>query len=434
MRRRINRELLRLAVPNILSNISLPLISTVDTALMGHFSGLHLGAIGLGAMIFNFFYWNFGFLRMSTTGFVAQSFGAGQRQQIIGHLARALLVAFLIAFIILLAQMPIVRVSMALLNATDDQIPLIVKYFSIRIWDAPATLGLFVFLGWFFGMQNARIPLLITVLINLTNIVLSMYFVLVLDMEIAGVAYGTVIAQYTGFTAALFILFYKYRSYVKAYSRNAIVKLQAYGRFFKINRDIFVRTIFLTIGFGFFYSQSAATGELVLAVNVIMLQFLNWMSYGIDGFAYAAEALVGKYKGAADVDNCKRSIRYSFYWGGGLAILYAALYGFGGNKLLHIFTDDAYVLAAAQEVLFWMFWMPIVGFASYIWDGVFVGLTSSKAMRNTMIFAFISYILVWYFLKDTYPIHGLWLAFLVFLGARGIFQSIWYAIYGLDIK
>ncbi len=432
--RRINRELLRLAIPNIISNISLPLISTVDTALMGHFSGLHLGAIGLAVMIFNFFYWNFGFLRMSTTGFVAQSYGKKEESEIVGHLARALVIATAAAILILIAQTPIVNLSMKLLNATEAQTPLILKYFSIRIWDAPATLGLFVLLGWYFGIQNARIPLLITVVINVANIALSMSFVLVFNMEIAGVAYGTLIAQYLGFALGLGILIFKYRRYLDKYRRETVLKLRAYSRFFRINMDIFFRTILLTLAFGFFYSKSSEAGELVLAVNVILLQFLNWLSYGIDGFAYAAEALVGKYYGAGDKNRTRKAIRFSFYWGGGLAVLYALVYGLGGNELLTIFTNDSEVINAAGEVLVWMFWLPLIGFACYVWDGVFIGLTAGRAMRNTMILAFIVYLLSWYFIGQRYPVHGLWLVFVMFLGARGLFQSLWYFIYGLELK
>ncbi len=431
---KLNRELLKLAIPNIISNISLPLLSTVDTALMGHLSGLYLGAIGLGAMIFNFFYWNFGFLRMSTTGFVAQSFGAKDASQIIGHLARALIVALILALLILSMQSPIINISLQLLNASSEQIPLIMEYYGIRIWAAPASLCLFVFLGWFFGMQNSRIPLVLTIIINITNIAMSSYLVLVKEMGIAGAAYGTIIAQYVGIITAIFFLLYFYRDYLHHLKKEAIFKIKAYGRFFVINRDIFLRTISLTLAFGFFYSQSAAAGALVLAANVVLIQFLNWMSYGIDGFAYAAESLVGKYHGAKDRDNTRRAIRYSFYWGAGLAILYAVLYGFGGYNLLYIFTDDPDVIQAADKMLIWMFWVPIIGFACYIWDGVFIGLTASKAMRNTMFLALAFYLLSWYLLADNYPIHGLWGAFLIFLGARGLFQSLWFNYYGLQLK
>lgn len=430
----LNREILRLAIPNIISNISLPLISTVDTSLMGHLSELHLGAIGLGAMIFNFFYWNFGFLRMSTTGFVAQSWGKKDGKAIVGHLFRALIVGLTLAFLILIFQQPLSEIAFQLLNVTEDQMPLIIEYFSIRIWAAPASLCLFVLLGWFFGMQNAVIPLLLTLIINTTNIGLSMYLVLVQEMAIAGVAYGTLIAQYVGLIGGIAFIFFKYREYLDEFRLEAITKLKAYGRFFLVNRDIFLRTVFLTLAFGFFYSQSAAAGEMVLAVNVILLQFLNWMSYGVDGFAYAAESLVGKYYGSGNIKLTHKAIRYSFYWGGGLALIYALTYGFGGAELLHIFTDESTVIQSADNVLFWMFWMPLVGFACYIWDGIFIGLTASRAMRNTMFIAFGLYLICWYFTAEIYPVHGLWVSFLVFLGARGIFMTLWYNYKGLELK
>lgn len=431
---KLNREILNLAIPNILSNISLPLLSTVDTAIMGHFSELHLGAIGLGGMIFNFLYWNFGFLRMSTTGFVAQSYGKHDKKGIIGHLARALIVGLGLAILILIVRKPLADLAFYLLNVTEAQGPLIAEYFSIRIWAAPASLCLYVLMGWFFGMQNARIPLVLTILINITNIGLSYYLAVVEGMAIAGVAYGTVIAQYVGLLGAIFFILFKYREYCYKFQKEAISKFHAYGRFFLVNRDIFLRAFFLTLAFGFFYSKSSAAGEMILAVNVILMQYLSWMSYGIDGFAYAAESIVGKYYGGGDKDITRKAIRYCFYWGGALAIFYAVVYGLGGRELLLIFTDEEAVIRAADKVLFWMFWMPLVGFACYIWDGIFIGLTASVLMRNTALLAFVLYIGTWFLTAETFPIHSLWISFIVFLGARGLFQTIAYIFYGLEMK
>lgn len=417
----MNREILRLAIPNIISNISVPLLSSVDTALMGRMSELHIGAVGIGAMLFNFIYWNFGFLRMGTTGLTAQSFGQQSDAGIAQTLGRALLVVLGVAALLLLLQQPIGEAGIRLMNAEGEQAELVRTYFFIRIWAAPASLGLYALMGWFFGMQNAIYPLILTVLINVANILLSIYFVEYQDMGVAGVAWGTVIAQYVGLFAAIAMVFLKYSGLLAHLQLRAIAEGEKLLAFLRINADIFLRTLCLTGAFGFFYAQSSTQGEMILAVNTILLQFLNWMSYGVDGFAFASESLVGKYKGAEDEPRTRRAIRLSLTWGMGLAALFCLLYGLGGNALLRIFTDQPDVISAAQPFLFWMVLFPLLGTPSYIWDGVYIGLTASKAMRNSMLLAFVIFLTA-YLLFRSMGNHGLWLAMLVFLIARGGFQ------------
>ncbi|PHN07596.1 MATE family efflux transporter [Flavilitoribacter nigricans] len=415
----MNREILRLAVPNILSNISVPLLSTVDTALMGRLTELHLGAVGLGAMIFNFIYWNFGFLRMGTTGMAAQGYGADDAKAIAATLGRALLVALILAGLILLFQRPLAELSFRLLNVTEAQLPLVREYVFIRIWAAPATLGTYVLFGWLFGMQNAIYPLVLTVFSNLVNMLLSWYLVHERGMETAGVAYGTLIAQYAGFLLAAGLVAYKYRDYLRMIHLKLLLQWQALRQFLSVNSDLFIRTFCLTFSFGFFYSRSALDGAMVLAVNVILLQFLNWMSYGVDGFAYAAESLVGKYAGKKDQAQTMAMIRRSFVWGMGLAAFYTLLYGLAGNPLLRIFTDQPDVITAAQPFLFWMALFPLLSTPCYIWDGIFIGLVASKAMRNSMILALAVFLLAYYPLQSQWGNHGLWAALLIFMIARG---------------
>lgn len=415
----MNREILRLAIPNILSNISVPLLSTVDTALMGRLTELHLGAVGLGAMIFNFIYWNFGFLRMGTTGMAAQAYGAEDAEAIAATLGRALLVALLLAVLILLLQRPLAELSFGLLNVSEAQLPLVREYVYIRIWAAPATLGTYVLFGWLFGMQNAIYPLILTIFSNLINMVLSWWLVHELGMETAGVAYGTLIAQYAGFLLAAALVIYKYRTYLRLIHLKLLLHWEALRQFLSVNSDLFIRTFCLTFAFGFFYSRSALDGAMVLAVNVILLQFLNWMSYGVDGFAYAAESLVGKYAGKKNKAQTRAMIRRSFVWGMGLAAAYALLYGLAGNHLLRIFTDQADVIQAAQPYLFWMALFPLLSTPCYIWDGIFIGLVASKAMRNSMILALAIFLLAYYPLQAAWGNHGLWAVLLLFMVARG---------------
>ncbi|MEL6926676.1 MAG: MATE family efflux transporter, partial [Bacteroidota bacterium] len=310
----MNREILRLAIPNIVSNISIPLLSTVDTALMGRLSELHLGAVGVGAMVFNIVYWNFGFLRMGTTGITAQAYGRDDRTALRHTFVRAVMVALGIALLILLLQIPLAKASLYLMNVEDQQYQLVYEYFMIRVWAAPASLSLYAFMGWFFGMQNAVFPLIITLVINVVNIILSYVLVQYAGMDVDGVAWGTVVAQYVGLLLAGILFASRYGYLLQTGNETTAeesgwLQWSAFRQFLSINGDIFLRTVCLSFAFGFFYSQSAGFDELTLAVNVILLQFLNWMSYGVDGFAFASESLVGKYHGASDAKGMNRAIR-----------------------------------------------------------------------------------------------------------------------------
>ncbi len=431
---RKNREILRLAIPNIVSNVSVPLLSTVDTALMGHLSALHLGAVGIGSMLFNFIYWNFGFLRMGTTGLTAQAYGAKDQVQISHNFSRTMLVALSIATLLLLGQVPIERLGITLFQVDPSQVDLVRIYFGIRIWAAPATLASYVLLGWFFGMQNALYPLYLTLLINLTNICLSYVLIVHFQMGIAGAAWGTVAAQYVGFMAGILLLIKKYRPLVRTFTFRVLQELDGFKQFFQVNLDLFIRTLSLTFAFGFFYSQSSAAGTLILAVNVILLQMVNWMSYGIDGFAFAAESLVGKYKGQASEQKVNEMIKYCLYWGFAFGLLFSLVYAGAGTRILHLFTSDLSVVEAGKPFLVYMVLFPLAGFLCYIWDGIYIGLTASRTMRNAMLVSLLLFLVVHYLLREPYGNHGLWLALLLFMLGRGIVQSLLYRKYGWNIR
>lgn len=420
----MNKEILKLAVPNIISNISVPLLSTVDTALMGQLSAAHIGAVGLGSMIFNFIYWNFGFLRMGTTGITAQAFGRKDQQAVIQTLGRSAFIAVTIGFLIILLQWPLMKAGNYLMQVDPDQQALVNQYIYIRIWAAPATLGLYAFMGWFFGMQNASFPLIITVVGNVLNIILSFVLVYQFNMEIAGVALGTLFAQYLSLGLALFLFWLRYRSHLQHFIAKALFKWEEFRSFLSINADIFVRTFLLTLSFGFFYSKSSVGGEMILAANVILLQFVNWMSYGIDGFAFASESLVGKYKGAEDKPKTQKAIRLSFAWGMGLAVAYSLGYLVFGDFLLSIFTNQQDIIEVASLYMIWLAIFPIVGTPCYIWDGIYIGLTASRSMRNMMILSIAVYFLLYYTVGVPWGNHGLWLSLSVFMLARGIFLHI----------
>lgn len=430
----MNKEILRLAIPNIISNVSVPLLSTVDTALMGHLSEIHLGAVGLGGMIFNLLYWNFGFLRMGTTRMTAQAFGAGQQQEIAALLSRSLIAAWMIALLILLLQSPFQSLGLWFFQVDDTQAGMVNTYFNIRIWAAPATLASYVVFGWFFGMQNAVYPLILTIAANLINIVLSFLLVRYYDLGIAGAAWGTVIAQYSGLILALLLLRLRYRLYLREFGRHLLSNAGDLAKFFTVNRDLFIRTLSLTLAFAFFYRQSSLAGAMILAVNVILLQLINWMSYGIDGFAYAAESLVGKYKGRQNPEQGNKAIRLVMLWGLGLAIFYSLVYAFWSVPVFRIFTNQREVIEAGKPYLWYMAAFPLAGFLCYIWDGIYIGLTATVTMRNAMLFSLALYIMTYYLLRPYWPVHGLWTALLLFLVIRGLIQSLYFRKYGWNIR
>ncbi|MEZ5058497.1 MAG: MATE family efflux transporter [Saprospiraceae bacterium] len=434
MFRPMNKEILRLAIPNIISNVSVPLLSSVDTALMGRLSDMHIGAVGIGSMIFNFIYWNFGFLRMGTTGMTAQAFGKKDDAYAALTLGRAIMVALLIALFFMIFQKPVLELANYLMHAEGEQASMINGYFKIRIWAAPATLCSFAMMGWFFGMQNAIFPLIWTIVTNVINISANIYFVEFQGMGVDGVALGTVLAQYGGLLSGIIMLLIKYKSVLSHIKLNLLAEWEALSRFLKINQDIFIRTVCLTFVFGFFQSESNQLGPEILAVNVILLQFLNWMSYGVDGFAYAAESLVGKYFGADDKPGTKEAISKSFWWGMGMALIFSLIYALFGKDLLKIFTNQPEVIQAAIPFLFWMALVPFLGTPAYIWDGIFVGLTASKTMRNSMLLSLLVFILVYFTTIHAHGNHGLWMAMISFLLARGIIQFGFYRWKGLEMR
>nr|WP_255785381.1 MATE family efflux transporter [Membranihabitans maritimus] len=430
---KINREIWALALPNIISNISVPLLSTVDTALMGRLSATHLGAVGISAMIFNFLYWNFGFLRMGTTGMTAQAYGASDMRLAMLTLYRAMGLGFFIAIILFLLRDPLADLAIKAFQVDGKQAELVLEYFYIRIWAAPAYMGFLCLIGWFFGMQNAIIPLVLTIVVNVLNMGSSFYFVQKMGWEIRGVAIGTLIAQYSGVLIGTLILLIKYRNITIRTTWASFFKIDEFRVFISTNKDLFIRTVLLTFVFAFFYSQSSAFGTISLAVSVVLMQFINWMSYGIDGIAFASESLVGKYKGARDGQVLDDTIRLVFLWGFVFAVAYGGLYGIFSDSLFRVFTDEQAVVVAGREYHFWLVLIPVIGFASYLWDGVFIGLTASKSMRNAMILPCILFLFVYYGFRSSLELHSLLLALSVFLLARGLIQTRMFWKEGVDL-
>lgn len=422
----MNRSILRLAIPNILSNLSVPLLGMVDTALMGRMeTEIYIGAIALGTILFNFIYWGFGFLRMGTTGMTAQAYGQGDHQESISILGRALLVALAGSLLIIILQKFIGRLGFDLIQGDAAVKDLARSYFYIRIYAAPATLALYAFHGWFLGMQNARYPMWLTIFVNLLNIGFNLIFIYMFNMKSDGVALGTVCAQYTGLLLAILLFLRKYRNCLPRFKVDRVIQLSALRRFFSVNSDIFIRTICLIFAFAFFTSASAGIGSLALAANQILLQYFYLMAFGTDGFAFAAESLVGRFKGAGEPKQLRRAVKLLFFWGCGLGIIFALVYAAAGNNLLRLFTDQTAVIEAALPYVWWMILIPPAGAVAFMWDGVYIGATATKPMRNTMLLATLVFFLPVYYLS--FPAmgnHGLWLAMLVFMLARAILLSL----------
>lgn len=422
----MNKQILRLAIPNILSNLSVPLLGAVDTAVIGHLDAVYyLGAIAIGSIVFDFIFWGFGFLRMGTTGLVAQAFGVGNLQETRTILLRVIIVALSASAFILLLQWPILELSLLIINASVEVETFMRQYYQIRIFAAPATLALFGLNGWFLGMQNARYPMYVTILLNVLNIILNLVFVLKFDMNVRGVALGSLLASYAALGFAVFLYRLKYAEVEFQFNWVTILKRTDIKKFFSVNSDIFIRTLCLIFSYAFFTAKSAESGDVILAANTILLQLWYISAYGVDGFAFAAESLVGKFKGAGDIVNLKKSIFYSLFWGVGLGVLGTIVYMLLGDRIVTVFTNQDVVILTAQTVLIWTILAPLINSICFIWDGVYIGATSTAPMRNSMLFATILvFVPVFYFTVETLGVHALWLAMISFMIARGIALSL----------
>ncbi len=418
----IDRQIFRLAIPNILGNLSVPLLSSVDTALVGHLpSPVYIGAVALGGMIFNFIYWGFGFLRMGTTGLTAQAFGEKNTHETHILLQRAVLIAFLTGFALILLQGPIAYVSFWLIHGSPQIEQLAKEYFFIRIFAAPATLGLYAIHGWFLGMQNARFPLIVTIAVNVLNIIFDFLFVLVFKMNSDGVALGTVLAQYLGLLLTLVLLSKYYRTYLKPLPVKTLLALKPMRRFIAVNTDIFIRTLSLIFAFSFFTAQSAGLGEIPLAANSILIQFWMFFSYAIDGFAFAAESLVGKFVGSGEQKHLVLSVRRIFLFGILSGVMFSVVYLLLRNLLPVLFTNDAAVLQTIARLIPWTILAPLVASVCYIWDGIFIGATATRGLRNAMVVStFVIYLPAHYLFLSLWQIQGMWAALLLFMLARGL--------------
>lgn len=423
----MNKSILRLAIPNIISNITVPLLSMVDMSIVGHLSlEVYIGAIATVSIIFNFMYWSFSFLRMGTSGFTAQAYGAEDNKETATILLRSLLIAFVAGLFIIVFQNVIFDLAFKVIKASSDVRLYAGNYFHIYVWAAPAVLGMYAFSGWFVGMQDARTPMYIAIAVNIINISLSLLFVYVLHLNIEGVALASTIAQIMGFLIAFVIWYFKYKVIRLNLDFERLKHITAYIPFFRVNSDIFLRTMLLIAVTTFFTSSSAKMGNTTLAANALLMQMFTLFSYIMDGFAYSAEALTGRYIGAKRHDVLQKLIKYLFFWGTILAVLFTCIYGLFTDQILQLLTNKVDVIEACKEYQIWVLMIPIVGFSAFLWDGIFIGATASKQMRNSMFVAAACFFAIYYSLYGNWGNNALWFAFIVYLGMRGIMQAFLY--------
>lgn len=392
----MNRRILHLAIPSIVSNITVPLLGLVDVTIVGHLGATaYIGAIAVGGLLFNILYWNFGFLRMGTSGLTSQAYGRKDKNAEIRVLVQAVSVGLLSALAMLILQYPIERLAFRLLDTSTEVEQYAVTYFRICIWGAPAVLAQYGFTGWFIGMQNSRYPMYIAIVMNVINIVCSSCFVFLFGMKVEGVALGTVVAQYSGVMMALGLWYYNYKELRGRITFKGSFQLIAMRRFFAVNRDIFLRTLCLIGVTTFFTSTGARQGDVILAVNTLLMQLFTLFSYIMDGFAYAGEALAGRYVGACNLLQLKRAVKALFSWGVGLSLVFTLLYGIGGKNFLGLLTNDTIVIETAGHYFYWVLAIPLAGFAAFLWDGILIGATATRFMLWAMLVASGSFFVIY---------------------------------------
>lgn len=421
----MNRRILKLAVPSILANITVPLVGMVDIAVAGRLGNVAaIGAIAVGSMLFDLLYWNFGFLRVGTGGLTAQAYGRRDLPGAMRYFTQGMATALASALFLIAIQWFFVEAAFFFIKSSPEVEALARQYFFIRIWAAPATLSLFVFKGWFIGMQNTVSPMVVDIVVNVVNTVASAYLALFTPMGIAGVAAGTVIAQYSGLILASFLLFRYYRRLFPGVNVRKDVSFRDMKHFYVINFNLFLRSLCFMLIYCGFTTIAAGYGDSELAVSSIIMKLLMLYSYFIDGFAYAGEALTGKYIGAQDKASLRLAVRQLFIWTAGIAAVSTAAYGFGGEWMVSIMTSEAEVISGSRPYLFWLTVMPVFSCAAFIWDGIFIGATAAKAIRNSMIWASAAFYAVYFILEARFGIQGLYTAYFAHLIARDVYLTV----------
>lgn len=409
----------------IASNITVPLLGIVDTAVVGHLdTPLYLAAVAVGATIFSFLFMGFNFLRMGTTGVAAQALGHRDHDAVRSVLLQSGTVALCIALALLVLQYPLGRLALTLINAEANVSNVAAGYFSLRIWAAPAVLLNYAIVGWFIGLQNGRAPLMIMLVVNLINIALDLVFVIHLDLAARGVAAASVVAEFCGLALALWLVRRQLRRHPSDATLRQLWDPQRLRRLLAVNGNLLVRSLALMFTFALFTALGARQSSLILAANAVLLNFQTLMAYALDGFANAAEALIGRAIGANDPAGLQRAWRNTLWWSLGIALVFTLLYAVLGNPLIQRMTSIEDVRMTAQTFLPWLVALPLASVWCFFYDGVFVGATRAVEMRNSMLLASAVFVPLAFALLQVFGNHGLWLALTIFMLARGIAQHV----------
>ena len=385
-----DRQILQIALPSIVSNITVPLLGMIDVAIVGHMgSPVYIGAVAVGSMIFNLVYWLFGFLRMGSSGMTSQALGRRDFREVTRILVRSMVIALGIALLLIVLQIPMKWLMFWLISPTPDVVPFATTYYYMVIWGAPAMMGLYGLLGWYIGMQNTRIPMFISIMQNVVNILASLRL-------------------------------RKYLVWQGTFVREAM------GRFFHVNRDIFLRTLCLVAVNLYFTSAGARSGAVILSVNTVMMQLYLFFSYFMDGFAYAGEALGGRTYGAHNRAAFRETLRHLAFWAVGVTLLYTLVYLLGGRWIVSLLTDEPQVILTADDYLFWAWLVPAAGAAAFIWDGIFIGITATRGMLVSSFVSSLVFFAVYLLTGSALGNHGLWLAMIIYLASRGVLQTLWF--------
>lgn len=429
----LNYQILRLAIPSILANITIPLVGLVDTAIVGHISNATaIGGIAIGTMLFDLLYWNFGFLRVGTSGMTAQAFGRGDRVECARLFSQSICIALIGAILIWLIQWMFVNVVLMLVPCSPEVASFAREYFFIRVWAAPATLSLMAFKGWFIGMQDTISPMVTDIVVNVVNMVVSYVLAVYTPMGALGVALGTVIAQFTGLTVAAIILVAKYRYLWKGLSPWRLAfDGKGMRRLLSLNGNIFIRSLCFMVVYVGFTSLAAKYGDVELAVSTIMMKLFMLFSYFVDGFAYAGEALVGKYVGLGqesgnknqDKSDISRVVRLLFVWSLGVGVIFTLIFALWSGEFYRAMTSDSIVLGRLADYTGWLIAMPIVSTLAFMWDGIYTGATAGKQIRNGMVYAALAFVIGYLATYQILDVISIYIAYFAHLAARVLYLT-----------
>ena len=421
----INREVVRLAVPSILANITVPLVGIVDTAIAGHLGDAALiGGIAIGTMLFDLLYWNMGFLRVGTGGITAQAYGRGDMKASIGTFSQGIATSLIVSLLVLAIQWLFAEGMFLLVDCSPEVERVARNYFFIRIWAAPATLALFVFKGWFIGMQNTVFPMITDLWVNIVNMVASWLLSFYTPLGISGVAVGTLVAQWTGLVLALLLMRSKYRDLLQKTTIFHSMKWKYFKRFFSVNSFLFVRSMLMLVVYEGFTIFAARFGDVELAVSSVMMKLLMLYSYFVDGFAYAGEAMAGRFIGEKNRPSLNETVKYVFLWGAVIGVVSTVAYAIFPRSIIGLLTDNAEVIGASESYLFWLLLMPVLSCVAFIWDGIYIGATASRPLMVCMIWSAAGFIAAFYLCAPHFGAQALYIAYFVHLIARSVYLTL----------